>query len=452
MSTERWVMIRGSVPFPAQPASARAIELAGSRIRRIERTLSLRMRYDDDGPPHTPDGRIPDPSLPLAIATILRGDGITGVDTHIRHVRRFLEDGSQAIPLVTPFSWGRLLTFPVFGLRPLVLDRVSKPASVAWYLYWHEVFLRRALRRYLAEAGDCVVYAQDPFAARAALRTRRGPHQRVIMGVHLRNSMADEWADKKQISYGGTVFRAIRSVERTVFPQVDGLVFVSKWGRDALMSWLPEVAAVPYAVIGNFVTPSPAQLDREPVGDLVTIGNLDLVKNHRFMLEVLAEAKRAGRSFSLDIFGDGPCRKDLAQQASSLGLEEQVRFRGFRGDVRDFLPGYRVYVHASYSESLPLAIIEAMAAGLPIVTGDIGGIGELCDDGVEARFWPIDDPAQAADMLIGLIENEPARLKAAQAAQERFRREHDAAVVGPELRSFLLGAGEQHQREPESTR
>ena len=127
------------------------------------------------------------------------------------------------------------------------------------------------------------------------------------------------------------------------------------------------------------------------------------------------------------------------RQARSLGLEEQVRFRGFRPDVRDFLPGYRAYVHASYSESLPLAIIEAMAAGLPIVAGDIGGIRELCDDGVEARFWPLDDPARAAATLIDLLDCEPARLKAAHAARERFRRDFDADVVGPELRSFLLG-------------
>jgi glycosyltransferase involved in cell wall biosynthesis len=411
------------------------------------------MRDDDDGLSRSPDSRIlQKPSLPLVIATILRGDGITGVDTHIRQVRQFLEECGQASTLLTPFSWGRLLTHPVFGLRPLVLERISRPASVAWYLYWHEVFLRNALRRHLARAGNCVIYAQDPLAARAALRTRRGPHQRVVMAVHLRISMADEWADKKQISPGGTVFRAIRQAERTVIPRVDGLVFVSRWARDALLSWLPEAAPVPYAVIGNFVTPWPGQPDQAAHGDLVTIGNLDLVKNHRFLLDVLAEAKRAGRSFSLDIFGDGPCRKDLSGQASSLGLEEQVRFRGFRTDVRDFLPGYRAYVHASYSESSSLAIMEAMAAGLPIMAADIGPIRELCEEGVEGRFWPLDDPARAAAILIELLDNESARLKAARAARERFRRDFDAAVVGPELRSFLQGTSEQKPREPESMR
>jgi glycosyltransferase involved in cell wall biosynthesis len=373
------------------------------------------------------------------IATILREEGITGVQTHVRQLRRYLAESGTAAMLVTPFSWGRRLTVPVFGFR-LVLARCSGSASVVWYRHWHEVFLRKALRRCLAGVGDCVVYAQGPLAARAALCARRGAHQRVVMAVHFRISQADEWADKKLIRRDGIVFRAIRQVEREVIPQVDGLVYVSTWGQNALLSWLPEAAAVPSAVIGNFVAPLEGEPScQEPLGELVTIGNLDLVKNHRFLLEVLAEAKRAGRSLTLDVYGEGPCRADLLRQARSLGLEGQVRFRGFRTDVRGFLPGYRAYVHASYSESLPLAIIEAMAAGLPIVAGDTGGIGELCDDGVEARFWSLDNPAQAAAVLIGFLDSEPTRLKAAQAARERFRRDFDADVVCPELRSFLLG-------------
>ena len=59
-------------------------------------------------------------------------------------------------------------------------------------------------------------------------------------------------------------------------------------------------------VVGNFVAPAQAKPRQEPLADLVTIGSLDLVKNHRFLLAVLAEAKRAGRSFSLDVFGEGP--------------------------------------------------------------------------------------------------------------------------------------------------
>jgi glycosyltransferase involved in cell wall biosynthesis len=376
----------------------------------------------------------------VVIATILREEGSTGVQTHVRQVRRYL--GEPGARLVTPFSWGRMLTVPVFGVR-LVLERCSGSANVAWYRYWHELFLRRALRRSLADVGDCVVYAQCPLAARAALRARRGRHQRVVMAVHFRVSQADEWVNMNQIGRDGRVFRAIRQLELEVIPQADGLVYVSRWARDALIGWLPEAAAVPYAIVGNFVAPLPRTSgaeDQEPLGDLVTIGHLEPVKNHRFLLEVLAETKHAGTTLTLDIFGEGPLRRDLEHMTHSLGLDRQVRFRGFRRDVQDFLPRYRAYVHASYSESSSLAIIEAMAAGLPIVAANIGPIGELCDDGAEARFWPLDDPARAAAILTSLLDSEPARMAAAKAASERFRRDFDAEVVAPRLRSFLLGS------------
>jgi glycosyltransferase involved in cell wall biosynthesis len=393
---------------------------------------------DKDGGSSRASAELPDePSPPLVIATILKAEGSTGVQTHVRQVRLYMPQPGTT--LVTPFSWGGMLAVPVFGLR-LALERCSGSASVAWYRHWHESFLRNALRRFLADVGDCVVYAQCPLAARAALRARRGSHQRVIMAVHFRVSQADEWVNMDQIRRDGRVFRAIRRVEREVIPQVDGIVYVSRWARDALLSWLPEAAAVPYAVIGNFVAPLDHKPGQERLGDLVTIGHLERVKNHRFMLEVLAEAKRAGRSVTLDIFGEGPLRKDLVRTTQSLGLEEEVRFRGFRRDVREFLPRYKAYAHASYSESSSLAIMEAMSAGLPIVAGNIGPISELCDDGVEARFWPLDDPVRAAATLLDLLDCEPARSRAASAASDRFRRDFDAEVVAPRLRSFLLGS------------
>jgi glycosyltransferase involved in cell wall biosynthesis len=383
----------------------------------------------------------------VVIATILREEGNTGVQTHVQQVRRFLHEQDRTTLLVTPFAWRRPLTVPVFGVR-MALDRFSGPASVSWYRHWHEVFLRNALRRHLVDAGACVIYAQCPLSARAALRARQGPHQRVILTVHFRISQADEWADKQLIKREGTVFRGIRQLEREVIPRVDGAVFVSTWAREALLSWFPEAEAVPFAVISNFVTPSGGEPNIQPQGDLVTIGSLEPVKNHRYLLQVLAEAKRVGHNLTLDVFGDGPLRNGLVTQARSLGIEEQVRFRGFRPDVRDFLPGYRVYVHASYSESSSFAIMEAMAAGLPIVSGRIGPLGELFDDGVEGRFWTLEDPVEAASTLVELVDSEPTRLEAAAAAETRFHRDYNAEVIGPQLVSFLARAETQTPAPP----
>jgi glycosyltransferase involved in cell wall biosynthesis len=401
----------------------------------------------DSRPSGSADGVLMDERpLPLVVATILREEGVTGVHTHMRQLCQYFTGHGMATTMVTSHSWGRMLSVPIFAFRPLILERYHGPASVAWYRYWHEVFLHRALRRDLARRGACVVYAQDPLAARAALRARQGTHQRVILAVHFQTSQADEWAYKDQIKRDGYLFRAIRRYERGTIPRVDGLMYVSQSARNGILSWLPEAAAVPSAIISNFVSAWRREPGQELLGDLVTTGSLLRAKNHRFLLEVLAEASRSGRRLTLDVFGEGPLRQDLLRQARSLGLEEQVRFRGFRTDIRDFLPRYRAYVHASYLDSQSLAIIEAMAAGLPIVAADVGGIAELCDDGVEGRFWSLDDPAGAAAILLELLDDEPARLQAGQAASKRFHRDFDADVIGPRLQSFLMS----QPAEPES--
>jgi hypothetical protein len=106
----------------------------------------------------------------------------------------------------------------------------------------------------------------DPWPASAtasSMPSVRWPHGRPCARGEVRTSawlwrslpdlagrrMGRQEADQKR---DGTVFRAIRQVEREVVPQVDGLVYVSRWARDALLSWFPEAATVPYAVIGNF--------------------------------------------------------------------------------------------------------------------------------------------------------------------------------------------------------
>ena len=271
----------------------------------------------------------------------------------------------------------------------------------------------------------------------AAVLARSGPHQRVVLAIHFQTSQADEWARKGEISERGHVYRSIRQFETEVVQQVDSIVFVSHAARKDFLSWLPEAAAVPSAVIHNFVAPIPSR-SSENLGDLVTIGGLEITKNHRFLLHVLDVTRRMGSPLTLDLFGDGTCRRDLEQLTSSLGLSEYVRFHGHRSNVREFLPGYRLYVHASYAEALPLVIIEAMAAGLPVVTTSAGGAPELCRDGIEGRLWALDDPCLAAQILLDLIGDETKRSAAGGASYKRYEQYFRAEVVAPRLYNFLM--------------
>ena len=377
----------------------------------------------------------------IIIASLAREQGITGVHTHVRQLREFLARSDADATQVTPHSWAgrspvrRLTLALMFGVRP-ALERVCGPAHVWWYRTSHDWFLRRALRTRLAEVGPCVVYAQCPPSAHAALSARQGPHQRVVLAVHFRVSQSDEWADKGHIARGGRLYTSIREFERRTISTVDGLVFVSSWARSELHAWMPESAGVPDVVIPNFVRAVPEHAVPSG-GDLVSVGNLEAVKNHRYLLRVLAVARQRGFRYSLDVFGEGVERGNLLALAAELGIVDQVRLRGFRRDVPRLLSGYRLYVHASYSESLPLAIMEAMGAGLPIVSSEAGGVPEMFEDPEHGRFWPLDDAQRGAEILIDLLESEQEVQRAGRAAREKFRSDYDAEVVAPRLVSFL---------------
>ncbi|HET6666201.1 MAG TPA: glycosyltransferase [Intrasporangium sp.] len=396
------------------------------------------------GGPTSTDGSA---RLPLILAMLAREQGITGVHTHVTHLRDHLAREGVACRLVTPRTWARspwrrVLLLTVFAVSPMLERLHASTTHVRWYRRSHEFFLYLALRRELASAGACVVYAQCPASARAALRARCVPEQRVVLAVHFVSSQADEWALRGYIPPNGRTFRRIRRLEQEVLPAVDGLVFVSNWARTALLAWLPQAGRVPSRVVTNFV-PGSAPRQRQPRrADLVTVGNLLPVKNHGYLLRILAEAKRQGYRYTLDIFGEGMERPNLSRLAHELGLADRVRFLGFQPDVAEQLPAYDAYVHTSYSESSCIAVMEAMAAGLPVVTTESGALAELLDDPDQGRYWPIDEPARAAEILVGLLASEAERARAGRAARARFERDYAADVVVPRLLAFMDGVQE----------
>ena len=115
---------------------------------------------------------------PLVITSILRHEGSTGVHTHVKELQAFLDEAGTPSTTVTPFSRTPLLSAPIFAVR-LLLERLNGSGSVAWYRYFHERFLRRALRKSLQSLDEAIIYAQGPVEAHAALLARKGPQQRV---------------------------------------------------------------------------------------------------------------------------------------------------------------------------------------------------------------------------------------------------------------------------------
>lgn len=378
---------------------------------------------------------VPEPTIVLA--TLLREAGGSGVQSHVATVRSYARSSGRAATVVTPFSQRSLTRMPVFGAR-LVLGRMSGPLGVWWYRHWHETYLRGALSARLAETvGPAVVYAQCPVSASAAMRVRSD--EPVVMAVHFNISQADEWADKGEIPTAGRTYSSIRSFEADVLPRLDGVVYVSQFMRSLLEERLPALRAVPGVVIPNAVD----IVDRPPVtpiADLVTVGALEPRKNQGYLLEVLAAAAERGHRYTLTVIGDGPDRAALEKRAALLGLTTQVSFVGYQPDPRPMIAGHQVYCHASRMDNLPIALIEAMAEGLPVLAAAVGGIPELVRAGIDGEMWPLDDAGAAADQLIAMMSDSERRSTMASAAQARAKSDFSSEVQGPRLLDFLSGA------------
>lgn len=376
--------------------------------------------------------------VPLVIASILRPEGTTGVHTHIRELCAYL--GEQQLPytLITPFSWGQPWSNVIFGIRP-ALQWIAPPTSVSWYRYWHTAFLAAALRHQLTQLGPALIYAQGPEAAWASIRARQHAEQRVIMAVHFLRSQTGGWISKGHITPHSRTAKAIQASERRLVPKLDRIIYVSRAANQEFVSALPDAASVPSDIVPNFVRPIDTLPVREPLGDLVTIGALEKEKNQDFLLRVLALAKDAGHTYTLDIYGTGSLRRRLERTAKILGLAAQVRLRGYNPAVRTVLPAYRAYVHACAVETGPLALIEALQAGLPILAPDQGGVRELLSNGVEGLYWPLDDPRAASGILNSLMLNEAFRQSASRAAKLRFNTHLDSRLLAPKLTSALYG-------------
>lgn len=139
--------------------------------------------------------------------------------------------------------------------------------------------------------------------------------------------------------------------------------------------------------------------------DLVLVGRLDHQKGIDTLVDALALPALAGVTAS--VVGGGPDEAALRRRADAAGVGGRIRFAGVldhRG-VRDLVAAGRIFVLPTRSESFGMAILEAMAAGRPVVTTPVGGVPDFAQDGVNALIVRPDDPSALAAAVRRLLDD-----------------------------------------------
>jgi glycosyltransferase involved in cell wall biosynthesis len=233
--------------------------------------------------------------------------------------------------------------------------------------------------------------------------------------------------------------------ERAAARWTDRIVCVARFDRDRGIS-LGIGHEAQYRILRSGIDPS---LYAAPAGSRerlrasigagphdVVVGSITNFKPQKGPLD-LVEAARLARSrdrrLVFVIAGDGAMRTEVERAIARADLRESVHLLGWRDDVPELLAAMDVFVLTSLFEGLPRAVLQAMAASVPVVATDTGGVVEVVANGESGVLVPPGKPAAVADAVVALAGDAAARARFSAAARSRLGEEFDIRRMVPEL-------------------
>lgn len=180
---------------------------------------------------------------------------------------------------------------------------------------------------------------------------------------------------------------------------------------------------------------------------IVLVGNMNSdVKGHPVLITAAAEVVNAYPAVRFVLVGDGPKRRDYEAMVEAAGLRENFLFLGRRSDVPEILVSCDIAVLPSLAEGLPNAVLEYLAAGLPVIATALGGNLEVIQDGITGLLIPPKDPDELASALKGLLDDSEFSTRLAKSGREHVQAQFSferLVIEVDQLYTQLLGGSKQ---------
>lgn len=292
----------------------------------------------------------------------------------------------------------------------------------------HAISQLRALSAWLHERRIHVLQTCDYYANVFGLVAA------AMAGVPLRI------ASRRDVNPGRT--RSQLTLQRLSYRLAHYVVANSRAARTALVD--EGVRAERIVVIPNGIDAVAFDGARapRPVKTVITVANLRPEKDHKSLLAAAAMLAPTYPDLQFLIVGDGPLRAELERDAAQRGLQGRVSFLGHREDVPALLAAADLYVLPSRTEAFPNGVLEAMAAGLPVVACAVEGLLDLVRDGTTGTLVAPGDPAALAGAIGRFVGDQALAARAGAAARaEATARYSFASMVGSFEALYLRGLG-----------
>lgn len=337
------------------------------------------------------------------------------------HVLRVINhlDRSRFAPEVVVARGGGAYEAALASDVPLHVLAPRRLKSSGLSMLWAIPALRRLLRRQRPDLL-CSVLNHTTGVCRLALR---GLDFRPKFLVGLQNNVTKDLQVNDNAVVRLLVGQAVKA-----FAEADHLVALSHGvGRD-FASHFPALrnnVTVIYNAgvddrVRKLVGESLTEFARPAGPLLIACGRLGPQKDFPTLLRAFARVRASRSDATLWILGRGPDQAALEQQASGLGLADAVRFLGFQSNPFKFMAAADLFVLSSAWEGFGNVVVEAMAAGVAVVSTDCDfGPGEIISDGVSGLLCPVGDDKAMADRILDLLSDPARRAAMAKAGRER---------------------------------
>jgi glycosyltransferase involved in cell wall biosynthesis len=169
-----------------------------------------------------------------------------------------------------------------------------------------------------------------------------------------------------------------------------------------------------------------------------TVGRLTEIKRHDLLVHAFAALRRALPAAHLLLVGDGPSAAELRQLTARHGLEGCVHFAGYQARPERYLRAMNVFALTSRSEGMPLAVLEAWAAGVPVIASRVGGLPEMTDHGRTALLFPFGDEEALTQGLCNLLTKRSFARHLTQAGREQVESQYSLKRMAKTYQDYYL--------------
>ena len=336
-----------------------------------------------------------------------------GVEVVVAEVGRRLVQMGHEVAVVTLDSVERPVTSEHDGVMVRRIPSVRLNRLVGLELRV-STSVNRELMKMVEEFAPDVVNAHHLYftSTPAALRAAKRFAVPAVLTLHVASMEEfDGWRGVAARLYE-------RSMAGRFLGQADAIVAVSDAVALSIRRYTAEEATViPNGVDVNRFYPKPGK--RSSRGRVVFVGRLIANKGPDRVLSAFQQVLQAVPSATLTMVGDGTMRRTLQRYVTSNDLSGSVEFLGLRRDVDTLLRDCDVFVRPSLVEGMPLAVLEAMSSGLPVVASDVGGVREVVENEVSGFVVSPRSEKAVVEALIRLLSDEELRVRMGAAARRR---------------------------------